>query len=248
MKTELKGKAYRLKGGKKPPAFILQSAHKDNSELLYFDNDQGVNRPLRYSKSQKTPFMDEQDNQARVTPITFIDGMLFVPKEDQVLQRFLSLHPGFNKIFEEIDKEKDAELEFENELVLADAIVAIKEMEVDRLAVMYRGLLGRDPSTKSAAEMRWDLTAAAKKDPDEFLNSIQDPEMEHRSNVVSFFTNGLLGFRKNRSEVFYNLKNNKSRMLVVPHGVRDPYEVVANFLKSDEGIEMLKILETENKV
>ena len=41
--------------------------------------------------------------------------------------------------------------------------------------------------------------------------------------------------------VFYNLKNNKKQMLVVPHNT-DPYAIIGTYLQSDEGIQMFKIL------
>ena len=59
---------------------------------------------------------------------------------------------------------------------------------------------------------------------------------------AKFFDSGLLSFRKNQQEVWFNTPNNKKRMLVIPFG-EDALFVVANYLQSDEGIQALKILE-----
>ena len=70
--------------------------------LLYFDEETGINRPLRYARNQNSPFQDEQDDNAILEPIVFEDGFLFVPKTNQILQKFLALHPANGSIFVEI--------------------------------------------------------------------------------------------------------------------------------------------------
>ena len=92
--TTLKNKAYKLKRSERPLSYMLSSRHSVRSPLLYFDEDQGVNRPLRYARNQKSPFEDEQDGNAILEPIVFEDGMLVVQRENQVLQQFLHYHPG----------------------------------------------------------------------------------------------------------------------------------------------------------
>ena len=60
--------------------------------------------------------------------------------------------------------------------------------------------------------------------------------------VQSFFDKGILTFRKNKKEVFFNTPTNKKRMLTIPFG-EDPLYVVSSYLQSDEGIEVLEFLE-----
>ena len=71
----LKTKAYRLKNGQSPLAYMLSSRHSLRSPLLYFDEEAGINRPLRYARNQKSPFEDEQDGNAILEPVVFEDGM-----------------------------------------------------------------------------------------------------------------------------------------------------------------------------
>ena len=112
-KEQYKAKAYRLKGDKSPLSYMLSSRHSQRSPLLHFDEEQGNNRPLRYARNQKSPFEDEQDGNAILEPIVFEDGMLSVSKENQVLQKFLELHPSNGYVFEEINHERDAAVELE---------------------------------------------------------------------------------------------------------------------------------------
>ena len=103
--TVLKDKTYQLKGNKAPLAFMINSRNSRRKPLLYFDGTR--NRALRYSSNQGSPFQDEQDDNAILEPIVFEDGMLFVRKENPVLQEFLSYHPGNGTLFEEVDNEKN---------------------------------------------------------------------------------------------------------------------------------------------
>ena len=88
-KEKYTNKAYRLKKDNSPLTFMLPTRNTKRYPLLWFDEETGVNRPLRYARNQKTPFEDEQDGNAIVEPIIFEDGMLYVPKNNQVLQKFL---------------------------------------------------------------------------------------------------------------------------------------------------------------
>jgi hypothetical protein len=83
----------------------------------------------------------------------------------------------------------------------------------------------------------------AKKDPKGFLNVLEDPSLMLQANVHVFFENKLLTFRNGQKEIWFNTPSNKKRMVTVPYG-QDPYFTVADFLKTDEGIDALKMLES----
>ena len=93
MKLEIKDRVYKLTRNKAPLSCIIPSRHSQRSPLLYFDEDKGYNRALRYARNQKSCFEDEQDGSAIVEPIIFEEGMLRVPKNNPVLQAFLHYHP-----------------------------------------------------------------------------------------------------------------------------------------------------------
>ena len=85
-------KVYRLKRDAAPLTYMLASHHTRRSPLLHFDEETGENKQLRYARNQKSPFVDEQDGNAILEPIIFEDGLLRVPKNNQVLQEFLYYH------------------------------------------------------------------------------------------------------------------------------------------------------------
>ena len=109
-KTQFVDKVYKLKKEAAPLSYMLPTRNTQRFPLLWFDEEKGVNRPLRYAKNQRSPFEDEQDGNAIVEPIIFEDGFLTVPRSNQVLQKFLHYHPYNGKSFIEVNKEKYAEV------------------------------------------------------------------------------------------------------------------------------------------
>jgi len=247
-KQEYRAKAYRLKGSKAPLSYMLSSRHSQRSPLLHFDEAKGNNRPLRYARNQKSPFEDEQDGNAILEPIVFEDGLLTVSKENQILQKFLHLHPSNGNIFEEINKERDASQELESVEAALDAQISAKEITKDvvKLTQICRVLMGNSVKNMTVPELKRDLLVYARNNPEEFLDTVNDPMLELMDDVHQFFSSTLLGFRNNNKDVYYNLSNNKKKMLTVPFG-EDPYFIVSSFMQSDDGLEVYKLLKGKIK-
>lgn len=234
-------KVYKLKIGN-PLSYTLASRNHPRFPLMWFDEKNNVNRALRYASNQKSPFEDEQDGNFIIEPIIFEDGFLRVPKNNPVLQQFLHYHPLNGMIFTEVDKEKDAAEEVQDLDLEIEALVEARQLSLDQIETLTRVMFGKDPSTVSTAELKRDILVFAKKDPREFLNILNDPELKFQAKVRTFFENKLLILRNGEKEVWFNTATNKKKMLSVPFG-EDPYEMVAHFLQSDEGIDSLKMLE-----
>tara|TARA_R110000782_G_scaffold207642_2_gene296159 strand:- start:747 stop:1502 length:756 start_codon:yes stop_codon:yes gene_type:complete len=247
-KPEFKAKAYRLTGNKAPLSYMLSSRHSTRSPLLYFDEKEGTNRPLRYSRNQKSPFEDEQDGNAILEPIVFEDGMLTVPKENQVLQKFLHLHPSNGNVFQEINKERDASAELEVVEMEIEAQIEAKKItsDIKKLTQVCRVLMGNGVENMTSPELKRDLLVYAKHNPEDFLDTINDPMLELMDDVHQFFNSTLLTFRNNGKDVYYNLPNNKKKMMTVPFG-EDPHFIVGSFMQSDEGLEVYKLLKNKIK-
>ena len=247
-KEQYKAKSYRLKGDKAPLSYMLSSRHSQRSPLLYFDEKTGVNEPLRYARNQKSPFENEQDGNAILEPIVFEDGMLSVSKENQVLQKFLSIHPSNGYVFEEINKERDAVSELEQVEFELEAQLEAKKRTTDlsKLTQVCRVLMGNAVENMTTAELKRDILVYAKNNPDDFLDTVNDPMLELMDDVYQFFNLSLLSTRNNGKDVYYNLPNNKKKMLTIPFG-EDPNFIVASFMKSDDGLEVYKLLKNKIK-
>tara|TARA_R110000751_G_C13780198_1_gene480966 strand:- start:2266 stop:3018 length:753 start_codon:yes stop_codon:yes gene_type:complete len=245
--TNYVDKVYKLTRDAAPLSFMLPTRNTKRFPLLYFDEELGINKPLRYSRNQKTPFEDEQDGSAIIEPIIFEDGFLSVPRNNPVLQEFLHYHPMNGIRFVEVDEEKDAQDELDSINQELDALAEARALSIEQLEVMTRVLFGKDPSRLTTAELKRDILIFAKREPHAFMNSLTDPNLKLSSNVQTFFDDKLLAFRNNNKDVYFNLPSNKKRMLTIPFG-EDPMHVVSSYLQSDDGIEILKMLENQLEI
>ncbi len=235
-------KVYKLTRDAAPLSFMLPVRNTRRFPLLWFDEETGVNRVLRYARNQRSPFEDEQDGNAIMEPIIFEDGFLRVPRTNPVLQEFLYYHPLNGKKFVEVNEEKDAQGIVEQLNLEVDALIEAKSLTIDQLESVSRVLLGRDTTKVTTAELKRDILIYAKREPQAFMNMINDPMLRLQSNVKLFFDKNLLSFRNKQKEVWFNTSSNKTKMLTVPFG-EDPVFIVSSYLQSDDGLETLKMLE-----
>ena len=131
MKTTVQrvDKVYKLTRNAAPLSFMLATRHTRRFPLLWVDPETGINRELRYARNQSSPFVDEQDDNAIIEPVIFEDGFLRVTKNNQVLQKFLDVHPHNGVKFKELDNAKDAQQVVENINILKlDAFIEARKL------------------------------------------------------------------------------------------------------------------------
>lgn len=236
-------KMYVLKKKNTPLSYMLASRNTRRSPLLHFDGKS--NRPLRYAVNQKSPFEDEQDGNAILEPIVFVDGALKVSKTNPVLQYFLELHPGNGQVFEEVNTEKDASSDIEKLTSELDAQIAARDLDIDSLEAVARVLLGSKIDKMSTAELKRDVFVYARNYPMSFLEMLNDPMLQLRNTCAKFFEHDLLKLKNKGRDIYFNLPQNKKKLLTVPFGENHIY-ILASYLQTDEGIEVLRLL--ENKI
>lgn len=241
-KTQFVDKVYKLTKDAAPLSFMLPTRNSRRFPLMWFDEERGENRALRYARNQKSPFEDEQDGNAIVEPVIFEDGFLRVPRNNQVLQQFLHYHPFNGKKFVEVNNEKDAEAEVESLNLEVEALIEAKQLTIEQSETLYRVIFGKDPSMVSSSELKRDLLIYAKRHPGSFLNAVSDPTLKLQATVQSFFDNRLLTYRNNKRDIYFNLDSNKKKLTTIPYG-EEPIDILCGFFQSDEGVEVLKFLE-----
>lgn len=242
--TILVDKVYRLTRNNAPLSYIIPTRSTPRKPLLYFDEEMGINRPLRYARNQKSPFQDEQDGNAIVEPVIFKDGFLRVTRTNPVLQQFLDLHPMNGLKFEAVDDKKEAQEELDEINLQVDALIAAKEMSMDQLETIGRVLLDRDVSRISTAELKRDIIVYAKNYPEDFLNIFNDSDLALKSQCKLFLSEGLLTTRNKNRELWFNTKGNKKKLMNLPYG-EDIIHVLFSFFKTDEGVKILEYLEKQ---
>lgn len=242
--AELMDKIYILKKKSSPLTYMLASRNTHRASLLHFDGTS--QRALRYARNQKSPFEDEQDGNAILEPIVFVDGALSVPRTNPVLQHFLSIHPGYGSVFEEVNTEKDASSDIEKLSSELDAQIAARDLSVDMLEAVARVLLGTKVEKMSTAELKRDVFVYSRNNPRMFLEMLNDPMLQLQNTCAKFFEYDLLRLKNKGRDVYYNLPSNKKKLLTVPFGEEYIY-IVASFMQTDEGIEVMRLLENHVK-
>ncbi len=238
---EISDKLYVLKRRTFPISFMLASRNTTRRSLLYFDTKTNMNRPLRYAVNQKSPFEDEQDGNFILEPIIFEDGLLSVPKENQVLQMFLAYHPDNGSIFEEVDTKRDASVQIDSINIQLDAQIAARELDIATAEAISRVTMGTNVDRLSSEELRRDLMLFARNNPYDFLQLLNDPELKLQNIAVKSLQDGTFLLKNKNRDIFFNLQDNKKKLMGVPFG-EDPTRLLAAWLQSNDGLDTYEYL------
>lgn len=233
---EQKDRVFILKGNSSPIRLMISVKHTSRRPLTYFDGS--LNRALRYATNQLTPFVDEQDGVVTLEPVTFENGTLIVPSWNVNLQKFLMIHPQFNKLFFELDKEQEASKEVEDIYNEIDAQVEAKNLDINDLEAIARVVMKGNISSMTSSELRRDMIIWAKKNPSEFMNLINDENLKLRNLAVRAVEMNILHIKQDNRTVVWG-DNKKEQIIVAPYG-ENVYSALALFFKTDEGLDVLQ--------
>ena len=238
---EIKDRNYYLTGNKSPLTFTIPSRHTVKHSLLYFDEELGSQRELRYATNQASPFVDEQKGQATMGHITFKNGTLHVPKAQQNLQKILSLyHPMRKNIYSEFNAVEVAEDELDILDLQIDALNAARSMDIDQAEAILRVELGSKVTSMSSKELRRDLLLFSRNNPALFINLANDDNVQLRNFAIRASEAGII--RLSPDQRTFTWVSNGRKLMNVPFD-ENPYSAFAAFLKTDEGVEIYKSID-----
>ena len=230
-KWEIKDRTYLLKGNFSPLTY-----HVKGQGFLWFDEDLGINKEVRYAINQRSLFVDEQDGNVRVGHIVFEDGVLYVPKSQPLLQQLLELyHPKRHKweVVDEAAKASDFVDDLEYEL---DALNLVKDADIDHLEAILRTELGSSVSRMSTKELKRDAYRFAKNEPKLFIDLYNDEDIKLRNLANRAVEMGVISLTDNNTQ--FKHKNGK-KIMTVPFE-EHPYIALAQYFKTDEGVDLMK--------
>lgn len=242
---EPKDRTYILRNNQSPLSYYIASKDTPRQRLLYYNEETNTNHPLRYARNSNSPFQEEQDENVIVGPIVFEDGILVVPKNNPVLQLLLHYHPGNGSEFFEFDNEKDAEEDIQSMYSELDAQLSARDLAANNfntLEAVARILIGSKVDKMSSSEIKRDMMIYAKRYPQDFLEAVNDPSLKINNLAARAISDGYLVLKNHGKDLYFNLKENKKKLLTVPFG-DNASSVLASFLHSDEGIELYQFLE-----
>ena len=234
---ELRDRIYVLKGGATPVNYILRSRHHINKPLQYFDGT--MSRSLRYASNQTSIFEDEQMGDVTLPAIIFKDGKLIVPKENTLLQKFLSVyHPDLDKVYFEFNANESAKEEVQNVELELEAMTLAKDMDIENLEAIARVAIDGNVSEMASNEIRRDMLIYARNNPEEFIELTNDENIALRNAAVRAVEMGVIKIGDDQRTVSW-VKGKKGKIITVPYG-ENVYSALAVYFKTDEGLDVLQ--------
>jgi len=233
---EIKDRAYFLQGRQKPLSRMIRSAN-----IYYFDEEKGYERELKYCQNQKTSFVDEMKGDQRLSHIIFRSGSLYVDREQQTLQKLLSLyHPDRDKVFFEYKPVEEAGDQMEVLEMEVDALLAARNIDIDMAEAIMRVEVGSKVSDLSSKELKRDLLVFAKNNPKLFLELADDENVMLRNFGIKATEMGILVLSTDQRTFSWGSNNRK--LMNVPFD-EHPYTALAHWFKTDEGMEIYSNIE-----
>jgi hypothetical protein len=238
---EIKDRVYYLRGNKNPLTLTIPGRHTRKHALLYFDEKTGKQREIRYATNQDSPLVDEQKGEATMGHIRFLKGTLTVKKEQQNLQKLLSLyHPLRGKLYEEFSAKEEAVDQLEILDLQVDAMNAARSIDIDQAEAILRVELGSKVNEMSSKELKRDLMLFARSNPALFINLANDENVQLRNFAIRAQEVGIISLSQDQRT--FTWVSTGRKLMNVPFD-ENPYSAFAAFLKTDEGVEIYKSID-----
>ena len=233
---EVKDRVYYLKGNKKPLSRSIKS-----SGIYWFDKEKGYERELKYCENQRTSFVDEMQGDQRLAHIIFRNGALFVPKEKTVLQKLLSnYHPNRDNIYYEYKPQEIAKNQVDTLELEIEALMLAKDLDIDMAEAVMRVEVGSKVSEMSSKELKRDLLLYAKRNPGLFLELVNDDNVQLRNFGIKATELNIIKLSSDQRHFMWG--SNDRKLMTVPFD-EHPYSALAQWFKTDEGMEVYTNIE-----
>ena len=244
-KWEIKDRLYILNSNRKPIVYKIPSRHTSRNPLLWFDQENGIQKELKYATNQNSPFVEEQKGEATLGQIVFRNGTLLVPARQIALQKLLSLyHPMRDKVYYEDKPEQVAVQEVDWIELEFQAVKLAMEIDIDEAEAILRVQKGSKVSKMSSKEIKRDILVMAKTKPQEFITLATDDNVQLRNVGIKAVEANIIKLSPdNRS---FAWSSNGRKLFTVPFE-EHPYSALAAWFKTDEGLEVLGAIEKKMK-
>jgi hypothetical protein len=244
-KWEIKDRTYMVKGQNVPLTLRIPSKHSLKYPMLWYDKQNNLQRELRYATNMISPFKDDQNGEITLGTILFVDGSMVVAKENQALQKLLSLyHPAKGTRYYEFDQVEVAEDELDVMNLQIDALIVARTMEIDHAEALLRVELGSKVSTMSSKEIKRDLLLFARQSPQLFMELAKDDNVQLRNFAIKATEAKIIKLSDDQRS--FTWAANGKKLMTVPFD-ENPYSAFAAFFKTDEGVQIFKSIEKKLK-
>ena len=121
-----------------------------------------------------------------------------------------------------------------------DALNMARTVDIDQAEAILRVEMGSKVSDMSSKEIKRDLLVFAKKNAKLFLDLANDENVQLRNFAIKATEAGVITLSGDQ-KTFHWASNNK-KLMTVPFD-EHPYSAMAQFFKTDEGLEIFKSIE-----
>lgn len=245
---EKRNRIFKLAGKHtSSPYVMIQSADKPSGRrLLWFDEEKGYERALRYVRNLPNPFVDEQvETKAALAPghVVFERGTLGVDAHNTALASFLDLHPWNEKnggkgpvVFYEHDPVAIAEAQVKSIVQEAEALKHALEIDLATTEAILRPRIGSKVHTSKSEVLTKELLIYAKTDPAGFMEDLQNEQLMVNNAAYTAIDFKILSLKDNGRTLAWTETGEK--LLSIPFG-EDPYAYIGNWFTTDKGLEYL---------
>ena len=244
-KPVLKSRMYYLKPPNEDVKWLqLQAEDRGKGKrLVYFDEETGRSKAIRYAANSYSPFVDEQDqsgNSLIREQIIFEFGMLGTTERDVNLQNFLDKHPWNVKngggFFYEHNPEAEAEDEVDMIQLENEAVSKALGLDIDMQEAILRPVYGQGIYTISSKEVKRELLLYAKGNPVEFLEAVDSNLLFNISTAYKALDLKIIELVDGNRTLRWS--KTKDHLLTIPYG-KDQHAFIAEWFTSDEGLLVL---------
>jgi hypothetical protein len=166
---------------------------------------------------------------------------LIVEKEKTVLQKFLSLyHPLRDVVFYEEKPAVQAANEVHFIEMEIEALNTAQQLDIDMAEAVMRVEVGSKVNEMSSKELKRDLLLYAKRNPRLFLELANDDNVVLRNFGIRATEMGILKLSSDQRTFSWGSNNRK--LMNVPFD-EHPYSALAQWFKTDEGMEIYSNIE-----
>jgi len=238
---EIKDRTYTLSGHHSPITYTIPARHSAKYPLLWFDEESGEQKELRYATNQNSVFVQEQKGEATLGHIIFHDGTLSVGKQNQNLQKLLSLyHPAKNIKYKEFDPVEIAHDQLGDLEIIIGALNMAREMDIDIAEAVLRVEIGSKVSGMSSKEIRRDLILFAQRNAELFIELANDDNVQLRNIAINATEAGIISLSQDQRTFTWGSTGRK--LMTIPFD-ENPYSAMAAYFKTDEGVEVFRSVE-----
>jgi hypothetical protein len=239
IKTKIKQKGSEEYELVKPNGAIFMMR---NSSYNMYDEKTRQMRNVRYSPNEPSIFTDEQTLNPVRQPVIFHGGKLFVEDSKPNLIEFLDSHPSNEanggSVFRKVDTVKNAKVDIDAEFLVVDALSLVRTKPLDDLLAI--AIAKGFDADRPVEEIKHDLIVYAKRNPKVFIGAFDNPEVKVKATIKQARDYQIIKINHKMVSWF-----DSNKMIVsVPDG-RDPIDVFARYLLTENGSATLSEIESQ---